>query len=348
MVVKDPETLRKTIATVLRAAGADERNVEIVAEHLKGAELCGVQTHGIFQIPHYIDEIAKKELMPTAWPEILKDEGNRATVTGNVGFGHSAADFSVRLAIEKAKEHGLTAVGLVRANHIGRLGHYAEMAAAEGMVAMIFASGFAVNGARAAAFGGRERVLDTNPYCVGIPTGDGTPPMIVDFATTHGSMVKVMNAQRRGEKLVEGVIVDSEGRTTTDPNDFYDGGALAPFGGHKGYAIMTVVELMGRVFAGADSHAREGEGTDLMRHQGVTFLVLRADALGPMSDFITRVDGTLERITSSEPAVGVDKVMYPGQMEEAKRRKWGAEGIPFAEDVWERFAEAALKVGVEV
>ena len=348
MIVVDPESLKETIATVLRAAGADERNVAIVAEHLKEAELCGVQTHGIFQIPHYIDEIARKELIPTAWPEILNDRGNRATVTGNVGFGHTAADFSIRLAVEKAREHGLTVVGLVRANHIGRLGHYAEIAASHGMIAMIFASGFAVNGARAAAFGGRDRVLDTNPYCVGIPTGDGQPPMIVDFATTHGSMVKVMNAQRRGEKLVEGVIVDSEGKTTTDPNDFYEGGALAPFGGHKGYAIMTVVELMGRVFAGADSHARDGEGTELMRHQGVTFLVLRADALGPMSDFITRGDDTLERITSSAPAVGFDKVMYPGQMEEEKRRKWGAEGIPFANDVWERFAEAARKVGVEV
>ena len=95
--------------------------------------------------------------------------------------------------------------------------------------------------------------------------------MIVDFATTHGSMIKVMNAQRRGEKLVEGVIVDSEGKTTTDPNDFYEGGALAPFGGHKGYAIMTVVELMGRVFAGADSHARDGEGTEIDATPGRDF-----------------------------------------------------------------------------
>ncbi len=99
MIIVDPASLKETIVTVLHAAGADERNTEIVAEHLKGAELCGVQTHGIFQIPHYIDEIAKKELIPTAWPEVLKDEGNRATVTGNVGFGHAAADFSVRLAI---------------------------------------------------------------------------------------------------------------------------------------------------------------------------------------------------------------------------------------------------------
>ena len=128
MIVVDPESLKETIATVLRAAGADERNVAIVAEHLKGAELCGVQAHGIFQIPHYIDEIARKELIPTAWPEILNDRGNRATVTGNVGFGHAAADFSIQLAVEKAREHGLTVVGLVRANHIGRLGHYAEIA----------------------------------------------------------------------------------------------------------------------------------------------------------------------------------------------------------------------------
>ena len=347
MIRKDPDILRDSIAAVLSAAGADDRNVEIVAEHLKGAELCGVQTHGIFQIPQYIIQIEKKELIPNAWPEVLTDEGNRATVTGNVGFGHVAADFSVRLAVDKAREHGMSVVGLVRANHIGRLGHYAEIATEQGMIAMIWGSGYAVTSARAAAFGGRDRVLDTNPYCVGIPTGEGKPPVIVDFATTHGSAVKVMNAQRRGEKLPEGVIVDSEGKTTTDPNDFYEGGALAAFGGHKGYAIMTAVELMGRVFAGADGHARDGEGTPMMRHQGVTFLVLRADALGPMSDFITRVDDTLDRIRSSEPAVGFDRVMYPGEKEVATRREW-ADGIPFAEDVWEMFAEAGRKLGVEV
>ena len=347
MITRHPDVLRDDIALVLRAAGADDRNVEIVADHLKGAELCGVQTHGIFQIPSYIEQIEKRELIPDAWPEVLSDAGNRAAVTGNVGFGHAAADFSMRLAATKAREHGLALVGLVRANHIGRLGHYAEIAAEQGMISMIWGSGYSVTNARAAPFGGRDRVLDTNPYCVGIPAGGGRPPVIVDFATTHGSAVKVMNAERRGEKLPPGVIVDSEGRPTTDPGDFSDGGALAPFGGHKGYAIMTVVELMGRVFAGADGHAVEGEGTPMMRHQGVTFLVLRADALGPMEEFITRVDATLDGISGSAPAAGFDEVLYPGQKEEATRRRW-ASGIPFAEDVWEMFTQAALKVGVEL
>ncbi len=347
MITRHPDVLQDDIARVLRAAGADGRNVEIVADHLKGAELCGVQTHGIFQIPSYIEQIEKKELIPDAWPEVPSDAGNRATVTGNVGFGHAAADFSVRLAATKAREHGLALVGLVRANHIGRLGHYAEIAAEQGMISMIWGSGYSVTNARAAPFGGRDRVLDTNPYCVGIPAGGGRPPVIVDFATTQGSAVKVMNAQRRGEELPPGMIVDSEGRPTTDPGDFYGGGALAPFGGHKGYAIMTVVELMGRVFAGADGHAVEGEGTPMMRHQGVTFLVLRADALGPMEEFITRVDATLDGISGSAPAAGFDEVLYPGQKEEATRRRW-ASGIPFAEDVWEMFTQAALKVGVEL
>jgi len=348
MITKDPNVLRKNIFDVLKAAGGDDRNANIVADHLKGAELCGVQTHGIFQIPQYIDQIEKKELIPTAWPEVLNDDGNCATVTGNVGFGHVAADFSMRLGIEKARENSLAVIGLVRANHIGRLGHYAEIAAEQGMISMIWGSGYSVTSARAAAFGGRDRVLDTNPYCVGIPTGQQKPPVVVDFATTHGSAVKVMNAQRRGEKLPEGVIVDSEGKATTDPGDFYQGGALAAFGGHKGYAIMTVVELMGRVFSGADIHARHGEGTPMMRHQGVTFMVMRADSLVPMDNFVGRVDETLAKITRSEPAVGFDKVMYPGEKEVATRQEWATNGIPFEEDVWDLFVTAATKVGVTV
>jgi len=347
-VTKRPEELRQAIARVLQAAGAAPDRAQLVAAHLTDADQCGVQTHGLLTMPTYLREIASGKLLPANDPEIVVDDGNRATVRGNWGFGQVSADFAVRLAIDRARQHGLALIGLVRCNHIGRLGHYAEMAAAAGMISQIFGSGYAMTGARAAAYGGRDRVLDTNPICIGVPSGE-CPPFILDFATTHGSAAKVVNAHRRGEELPLGVIADRDGKPTPNPADFIEeGGTLSSFGGHKGSGIMLAVELLGRVLTGSDSHAVEGEGAALMGHQGVSFIVMEADVLSPMTDFRSRVDDTLNRITDSHPAVGFDEVLYPGLKEANTRADCERDGIPIPEDLWNLFAEAARTVGVEI
>ena len=347
-VTKRPEELRQSIVRVLRAAGATADKAAVVADHLTAADQCGVQTHGIFTMPNYLREIADGKLLPQAEPEIVVDDGNRGTVCGNWGFGQVSADFTTRLAIERARQHGIALIGLVRCNHIGRLGHYAEMAAAAGMVSQICGSGYAVTGARAAAFGGRDRVLDTNPICIGVPAGQ-RPPFVLDFATTHGSGVKVMNAYRRGEQLPLGFIADAEGKPTSDPADFVDGGGtMCSFGGHKGSGVMLAVEFLGRVLTGADGHAREGEGAYLMGHQGVSFIVMQADALSPMADFRARTDATLDRVSGSRPAVGFDQVLYPGLREAHTRAQCERDGIPIPEDLWQLFVEAAQTVGVDL
>jgi len=345
--MKQPEQLRQTIAKVLQAAGAAADKAQMVAAHLTDADQCGVQTHGLLTIPTYIREIGTGNLLPHADSEIVADKGSRVTVRGNWGFGQVSADCATRIAIDRARQHGIALIGLVRCNHIGRLGHYAEMAAAAGMVSQICGSGYAVTGARAAAYGGRDRVLDTNPLCIGVPA-ENRPPFILDFATTHGSAAKVVNAHRRGEQLPLGVIADEEGKPTTNPADFIDGGGtLSSFGGHKGSGVMLAVELLGRVLTGSDSHAQEGAGAHLMGHQGVSFIVMQADALSPMAEFNNGVEQTLDRVTGSRPVVGFDGVLYPGLKEAMRREEW-SDAIPIPEDLWGLFADAAATVGVEI
>ena len=349
MIRKQAEDLEGIVKSVLLAAGASESNATIVAKHLVLAELSGVQTHGLFQVPNYLKDIEGGGLIPTAEPEVIEDDGAKAVVSGNRSFGHVGAEFAVRLGTEKARSVALAVVGLVRVNHIGRLGHYAEIAAGEGLICLIWGGGYGRVTPRAVPFGGRDQVLDTNPIAMGIPSGstEGRAPIIIDFATTHGSAVKVMNAQRRGETLPEGVIVDATGLPTTDPNDFHEGGSLAPFGGHKGYAIMFAAEVLGRIFSGADAYVDEAAGP-FYRHQGVTFLLMRADSLTSMPDFTGRVDDLVDRVTGSRPAEGVDRVLYPGQKEAETRAEWSREGIPIADDIWERFVDGAKSVGVEL
>lgn len=344
------EALHGVVARTAAAAGAGERAAGTLAAHLVGAELTGVQTHGIYHVPRYLQEIERGELAPAAEPRVVERTGGRLLVSGELTFGQVAAEHLTREAIPLARGAGVAVGGLVRANHIGRLGHYAEMAAAEGLISIVCTSGFAVTGPRAAPFGGRDRLLDTNPFCMGFPAG-GEAPVIIDFATTALSGIKVANAQARGERLPPGSIVDDAGRPTTDPNDFFAGGAYLPFGGetagHKGYALMLAVELLGRLFTGADEHAVQDEGVPLMRHQGATLLLLRADLFQPLQAVLDGNDALLAAIRRSRPADGNDRVLYPGLAEARTRAHRQRHGIPIARDVWDRFAAAAGSLGVD-
>ena len=129
------------------------------------------------------------------------------------------------------------------------------------------------------------------------------------------------------------------------------GGAYLPFGGagggHKGYSIMLAVELLGRLFSGADAHAVAGEGVPLMRHQGVTMLLLRGDLFQPLQRLLEGNDALLETLRTSEPAAGSKEVLYPGLAEMRTRAQRRRDGIPLAKDIWQRFAAAAAQVGVD-
>ena len=347
MIIKTAEALHALAREILLKGGADEHNADIVAEHLVSANLSGVDTHGVWHLPLYVKGMQAGEIVGTARPEILSETATSALVKGNWAFGHVTAKYAMEVAIEKAKEHHVTVVGLVQACHIGRLGHYVEMAASEGMISMLWAGGFGVEVPATAPFGGRERALHTNPLAMGFPAGEA-PPMMFDFATTAVSGVKVLNAQRRGEQLPPGCLVDKDGNPSTDPNDYFDGGAYLPFGGHKGYALMMAVEFLGRIFTGSDTFTDVGRGGAIMGHQGVTMIVFKADVFRPFAAYASQVDEMGGQIRDVAPAPGFEAVLMPGDPEARTRSARKREGIPIADDIWESIIEIAASLGVQV
>ena len=163
------EALHNLVRDILLAAGADERNADRVAEALVSSNLAGVDTHGVFQLPGYVAQIERGELVPTAWPEVMSKTPNSALVKGNWTFGHVVAKYTMEVAIAKAREHDVCIASHVQALHIGRLGEYAEMAASEGMVGFVLASGYGAIKPVAVPYGGRKPVLHTNPISIGVP-----------------------------------------------------------------------------------------------------------------------------------------------------------------------------------
>ena len=346
MVVKTADELRELIERILTAAGADHAGASDVAEHLVSANLSGVDSHGVWHLAGYVKAIRAGELVPTATPEIIRETPNSALVSGNWTFGQVAAKYAMQVAIQKAAAANVSVVSLVQAHHIGRLGHFVEMAAAQRMISMVWAGGYGAEQPAAVPYGGRTSALHTNPIAMGFPAGE-EPPMRFDYATTVTSGVKVVNAQRRGEQLPPGCIVDKDGNPSTDPNDFFNGGAHLPFGRHKGYALMIGAEFLGRIFAGADAFVDADRAGPILRHQGATIIVLRADLFQPFADYARGADEAERLIRAIPPAPGFEEVLVPGDPEERSRARRQRDGIPIPDDVWQSIVETAASLNIE-
>ncbi|MEP7358875.1 MAG: Ldh family oxidoreductase, partial [Anaerolineales bacterium] len=293
-------------------------------------------------------------IAPAAWPEVVSETPTSALVKGNWTFGHVTAEFAMERAIEKAAQAGIAVVAVVQDNHAGRLGHFVEMAIARQMISIV-AMGSEVPGT-AAPYGGRERRLHTNPLAMGFPAGE-EPAMMFDFATTATAGVKIINAYRRGQQLPPNTIIDKEGRPTTDPADFINGGALLPFGGHKGYALMVAADILGRLFTGAPAFADSpgsrtvtaADGRTTTRNSpGMSLIVLKADLFQAYEQYARRADELEQRIRAVPPAPGFDEVLVPGDPEARTRAVRSREGIPIEDDVWQSLAGVAETLGVSV
>ena len=344
MPTKTPQELHSLVTNILLAVGATEANASRVAEALVSSHLAGVDPHGVWHLAGYVRDIRDGYLVPTAVPEIVSETTATALVTGNWTFGFVAAKYAMELAIQKTGKQGVSVVGIVRCGHIGRLGEYSEMAAAEGMVSMVWAGGYSEDQQTTMPYGGLKPILHTNPLSMGFPAGDEVP-MILDFATTGVSGSKVVQARDRGEKLPSGNIVDKDGNPTTNPDEFFNGGGHLPFGGHKGYAIMLAVETLGRILTGSDSYAEIHRGGLYNRHQGITIVVVKADVFQPLGDFTTRVDDLERRMRAVPPAPGFKEVLVPGDLE-SRSREARRDGIPVPDDVWKVLTDLATEVGV--
>jgi LDH2 family malate/lactate/ureidoglycolate dehydrogenase len=334
MHLKTPEQLHDLASAVLAAAGASQESADIVAEHLVSANLSGVDTHGVRHIPGYVRDIAAGFIEGKAQPTTLRSGPSSLLVSGNWTFGQVAARYATELGIERALDSGVFAVGLVQCHHIGRLGYYTELAAEKGLVAQVWAGGYSEEAPTTVPFGGRQRLLNTNPISMAFPSGSGHP-MMFDFATTSLSGVKIEDARRHGEALPAGAIVDRNGKFSTDPNDFFAGGAHHPFGGHKGYAFNMAAEYYGRVLTGSNAYADPKRGGPIMRNQGVTIILMRDDLFTSSAEFEQRADEMGSRTRAVAPAAGFRSVLVPGDPEWNTRQKRQVEGIPIEDTIWE-------------
>lgn len=310
----------------------------VVATTLVNADLAGHTSHGVMQIPNYIGAIESGRLVPDARPVIERELAASAVVDARSGWGHYTAWWTMDRLIEKARVVGVACASVGGVQHIGRLGEYAEQAAAAGCVGIISVAWGGRDVGPAAPYGGRSKSLGTNPFTVGAPTGDDTP-FISDFATTAVAHGKVAVARIDGAELPPDWVVDSEGVATTDPEALFNGGALRIFGGHKGYALSLVTCILAQLNGEYDEDGR--------RVHGVFMQAMDIGAFQPLETYQRHVRSLMDDMKASEPAPGFSEALAPGEPERRARDRQLRHGVEFSAPLLDRLRECAAKVGVD-
>lgn len=312
-----------------------------MAQSLVQSNLMGHDSHGVIRIPTYVEMVEQGRYKPAARPEIMRETPTTAVIRGNWAFGQVAAKFATEVVIAKAKEMNVAAVALVECNHIGRLGEYSEAIAREGMIGQVITGGFSHPWNGVAPFGGAGRCFGTNPYSFAVPA-EKHAPLVADFATSVIAEGKLQVARAKGVPVAEGIILDKEGKPTTDPNDFYNGGVMLPFGAHKGYALSVMADMFGSLLAGSETMAEPP-------HTAGTFmLAIKIDAFRPLAEFVQAADRRFDQIKGVPPAPGVKEVLIPGEPELRCKAQRMAEGVPVPEETWNRIVATGKKYGVDV
>lgn len=342
MPIVQHERLRGIVARLLVGAGASAEEADIVSRHSVAANLAGHDSHGVIQIPIYIDRIGKGHIVPGAPFEIKQESATSTVIDGNWGFGYVVSERATKLTIEKARTANVAATTIVRQSHIGRVAAYPLMAAREGMIAIMTAdSGRGPK--HVAPFGGREPRLGTNPICIAVPSALGEP-LVHDMATSAVAVGKIKLAQAKGVAIPEGWIVDKNGNATTDPNDYGKGAVLLPLGGpegHKGYGLSAMVEILSALLPGL------GFGVEPTgRHNDGCFLAMfNVSAFRDLETFKQEVADFARYLKDTPPQEGVDKVYYPGEIEERNAAERRANGVPVDDKTWGQLKALADEYG---
>ena len=340
------DRLRQLVATILGRGGSEPAEADLVAGHLVDANLAGHDSHGVSLMSHYVRHLKEGLVVPNTSAKIVKDDGAFLMFEGQRGFGRRVAGLARAAAVARARDNGVAVVTLAGSHHVGRVGAYAELASAAGMVSIHFVN-VADHHGLVAPFRGSDARFSTNPVCIGMPGTDAEPPLLLDMATSGVAMGKVSVARLAGRQMPEGYLIDPRGAPTTDPEVMFrePRGALLSFGAHKGYALAVLAELLAGGLSGGGTIQPENPRRGGIVNNMFGIVVDPARLAG--TDWLRReVDGFLGYVKASPPADPAKPVLVPGDPERLSRAERRRDGIPLDAGTWSQLLEAGETMGL--
>ena len=301
--------ISQVVKETLTKTGVPDRDVTIILDTILFANRRGVATHGVGRLPLYVHKIASGHYNPKTEIEVLVDSQAYALLDAHNGFGQVAAYQATQMAIKKAKEFGVSVVGVRNSNNFGTAGYFGDMAARQGCAAMVYA-----NAAPAIApTGGNKTIFGTNPLSFAFPGSGEYDAILLDMATTVAARGKIRLAAKNGEKIPLDWAIGPDGRPTDDPNIALLG-SLLPIGGYKGYGLSMFVDLFAGLLTG--SHFAGGvknlSQMDEDSGNGHLFVLIDVDKFMNESERHSRI----ETFYKSVKACGEEgKVFMPGEIE---------------------------------
>jgi uncharacterized oxidoreductase len=341
MFVFQAEKLRKLGTEIFTAQGLTRERAEFIADTLVEASLTGHDSHGVFYYVRYSDRIREGFIDPKAEPTITKETASTALIDGRWAPGQITALKVIETALEKAKKQAISAVGAFHCNHIGRVGYYTNLAAARGVVALMFVN---VGHPAVTVFNGTGSVFGTNPFSAAVPTGE-SKPFLLDYATSVVAEGKISVARSKEEKIPAQWTRDKEGKVTDDPWAIRDGGWLLPFGEHKGYCLQLLMELLGAVMTG--SRTGFEPDTDPPSTNGVFAIAFDPEAFVGLDNFRHGADELFKGVKQVKPE-HEKRVLIPGEPEWENKEQRLRDGISIPEETWNQINELASKLGIKI
>ncbi|HEX8765298.1 MAG TPA: Ldh family oxidoreductase [Candidatus Acidoferrum sp.] len=349
------EKLREFCTRVFLYSGVPKYDAEQAADVLACADLRGIDSHGVARMYSYFGMLSEGHINPKPKIKIVRSTASTATVDGDNGLGLVVGPQANRVAIDMAEKAGSGWVSVCNTNHFGIAGYYVLKALERDLIGWAMTNSTAL----VAPMWGAERMLGTNPIAIAFP-GKQEPPIVIDLATSATAYGKIEIARRKGEPIPTGWAIDSEGHNTTNPDELIDGGAMLPLGserergGHKGYALAMMVDLLCGALSGANwgpfappfALRQEIPKRSVGKGVGHFFGAMRIDGFIDADAFKRQIDEYVRVFRATKPAPGTNGPLIPGDPEREAEKVRRRNGVPLILPVIEDLRDISRKTGI--
>lgn len=340
-----PEKLEAFCAEALLCRGMREPDARTVATVLVTTDMWGIFTHGTRHLHNYLRKMQARGIDPLGVPKLISEGAAFALIDGDNAMGMVSACMAMELAIRKAKICGVGYVGVRNSAHFGAAGYYVNMAIPHDMIGIAMSN----TDPNMTAPGARGSVIGNNPLAYAVPSGQ-EKPIFLDIAMSTVASSKILAAKASGAPIPDNWIVDANGVPTTDTSQYPYAGSLLPMGGHKGYGLALLIEVLAGALTGA---AILGEAKSWLLNLesqpslGHAFLAIDVAALMPVELFKARVDQMIRELHGAPLAQGAERIYLPGEMEWENREQAQQHGIPLPADVLADLISVGQEMGID-